>query len=83
MNTTTPIAQFEAGKVYWTTSIGDSECIYTIKVIRRTAKTLYVTDEGGKPKTLRVKPDYHGHESVAPKGSYSMSPTISASKVRS
>jgi len=78
-----PNCTFEVGKTYWCTSIGDSECVYSIKVIRRTAKTLYVTDEGGKAKTLRIKADYDGHESVAPKGSYSMSPTISASKVRS
>jgi hypothetical protein len=73
--------KFEAGKTYWTTSIGDSECIWTITVLRRTAKTLYVTDENGNAKTLRVKVDtYDGGETVAPKGNYSMSPTISASK---
>jgi hypothetical protein len=82
VKTVAPNAKFEAGKTYWCTSICDSDCVYTITVIRRTAKTLYVT-EYGKAKTLRIRIGYDGHEEVSPHGRYSMSATISASKVRS
>jgi hypothetical protein len=74
--------KFEVGKTYWTTSICDSECVYTITVIRRTAKTLYVT-EHGEAKTLRIKIGFRDHEQVKPHGSYSMAATISADKVQS
>jgi len=66
---------FEPGKTYWTRSIGDSECIYTITVARRTAKTI-TTTEG---KTLHPKPRYDNEaEFVMPHGRYSMAASIDA-----
>jgi hypothetical protein len=71
--------QFEVGKTYSTTSIGDSECWFSITVISRTAKTIRVKVQG-QEKTLRISPSYQdGHESVKPFGTYSMCCIIDAS----
>jgi len=72
------MAQFEAGKTYSTRSICDHNSIITIKVIKRTAKTI-TADVGGHRgvKTLRIK-SYEGEEMVNPWGSYSMAPQIRA-----
>lgn len=67
--------KFEAGKTYSTRSICDSNCIISITVASRTAKTI-VTTEG---KRFRTKPSYDGSsETIKPWGSYSMAPTIYA-----
>jgi len=68
--------QFEAGKTYSTRSVCDHNCIISVKVVGRTAKTIK-TDKG---KTLRVYV-YEGVERVKPWGSYSMAPIVSADKV--
>ena len=72
MNTT-----FEPGKTYSTRSICDHNCIFSIKVLSRTAKTLKVIDPFNKPKTLRVSV-WGDVEQVKPLGSYSMAPVIGA-----
>lgn len=67
--------QFEAGKTYSTRSIGDHNCIISVTVARRTAKTI-ITTEG---KRLRVSPGWAGEaETVKPWGRYSMCPVITA-----
>jgi len=69
---------FETGKTYQTRSLCDYDCIISITVQKRTAKTI-TTSEG---KRFRVKPcPVHGNETVKPWGSYSMCPVISADKV--
>lgn len=65
---------FQAGKTYTTRSACDHNCIFSVKVISRTAKTIK-TDDG---KTLRIG-QYEGAEFVKPMGSYSMAPTVRAS----
>lgn len=65
--------KFEAGRSYSTRSICDHNCIITVRVERRTAKTI-VTDEG---KRFRVG-EWEGAEFVKPWGSYSMSPIVRA-----
>ena len=65
--------QFEAGKTYSTRSICDHNCIISITVERRTAKTIRTT-EG---KTFRIS-TYNGIEQVLPWGRYSMCPVIGA-----
>ncbi|MFG6535680.1 hypothetical protein ACGYK5_17785 [Sulfitobacter sp. 1A16787] len=67
--------RFEAGKTYTTRSVGDHNCIISVTVVRRTAKTI-ITDEG---KRLRVSPGWRGEaETVKPWGTYSMCPVVSA-----
>jgi len=68
--------KFEAGKTYSTRSICDHNCIITVEVISRTAKTIKAkTDDGLK--TLRIG-EYDGAEFVKPWGSYSMAPIVFA-----
>lgn len=77
------ISKFEAGKTYFTRSICDSECIYKVKVLARTAKTIKA-DCDGTLKTLRIS-EYRGSldviEQVKPKGNYSMAPIVSADRI--
>lgn len=69
------MTQFEAGKTYQTRSICDSNCIISVKVVSRTAKTIK-TEKG---KTLRIG-TYDGHEFVKPWGSYSMAPIVNSER---
>jgi hypothetical protein len=64
--------QFEAGKTYTTRSICDHDCVISVTIEKRTAKT--VTANG---KTFRVA-EYDGAEYIKPWGSYSMAPMIRA-----
>ena len=72
---------FEPGRTYLGRSICDSECIYRMTVLRRTAKTITVSMEHREgTKTLRPYL-YRDVESVMPNGRYSMALTISADRV--
>lgn len=77
------MTRFEIGKTYYTRSLCDHDCIYSAKVIARTAKSVRVIlDARDGVKLRRVSPNYDGTcEVFAPFGSYSMSPTIRADKV--
>lgn len=66
-------AQFQTGKTYITRSACDHNCVISVTVAKRTAKTLTTTDG----KTLRVGV-YDGAEFVKPWGSYSMAPIVRA-----
>lgn len=68
--------KFEAGKTYSTRSICDHNCIITVEVISRTAKTIKAKADGGV-KTFRIA-EYQGVEYVKPWGSYSMAPIVRA-----
>lgn len=68
---------FQAGKTYTTRSIGDSNCIVSVAVVSRTAKTIKAVTMHGT-KTLRIA-SRDGIESVKPWGAYSMAPTVLAS----
>lgn len=73
--------KFETGKRYFCRSIGDYDCIYTMTVISRTAKTIKVKMQNWiDVKTLRPSV-YEGVEQVKPLGTYSMCPLITAEKV--
>lgn len=80
------IKKFEVGKVYATCHICNSDCILSVKVLRRTAATVTIeilrgVINGERIKTCRINPkmaERFGEEAVKPWGSYSMSPTISA-----
>jgi hypothetical protein len=65
--------KFVTGNTYQTRSIGDSQCIVSVTVAKRTAKT--ITTERGK--TLRIA-ERNGVEFVKPWGTYSMAPMVGA-----
>ena len=69
--------QFSPGQTYSTRSICDHDCIISVKVVKRTAKTI-TTTEG---KTFRIGV-YDGAEFVKPWGSYSMAPIMRATGVQ-
>lgn len=69
--------KFEIGKEYFTHSICDSECRFTIKVTGRTAKTVsYIYDGNARRSKIRV--DDHG-EYIQP-DNYSMAPVFRAER---
>lgn len=68
--------QFKAGSTYQTRSICDADCVISVTVSKRTAKTI-TTSVMGQTKTLRIGVR-DGVEYVKPWGSYSMAPTVTA-----
>lgn len=71
---------FEVGKTYTMRSIGDHDCVWTYTVVKRTAKTITISD-GQETKTCRVNAktsEIRNAESIYPLGRYSMSPVLSA-----
>jgi hypothetical protein len=70
------MSKFVTGKTYTTRSVCDHDCIVSIKIIKRTEKTL-TTEVRGEQKTLRIG-IYEGAEFVKPWGSYSMAPIVKA-----
>ena len=72
------VIKFEVGKTYIMSWIGDSELKTPIKIISRTPKMVTV-DYQGKEKRLKIKV-LDNVETVAPTGTYSMSPTLYANK---
>lgn len=76
----TDLIKFEAGKTYYGRFITDHDAVFKRTVIRRTAKSVWLSD-GSKVKQFRVKASWDGKcEEVEPFGRYSMSPTLSANK---
>jgi hypothetical protein len=71
---------FQVGATYTGRSICDSECVYRMRVLRRTAKTITVSLNEAAPKTLRPYL-YRDCETVMPNGRYSMALTIGADKM--
>ena len=65
--------QFQAGKTYQTRSICDHNCIISVNIVARTAKTVKTSDG----KTFRVTV-YENREQFMPWGRYSMAPIIDA-----
>lgn len=67
---------FQAGKTYTTRSIGDHNCIISVTVASRTAKTIKTTSG----KVFRISLSvYDDAEFVRPWGNYSMAPIVRAS----
>lgn len=75
--------RFIVGKTYYMTSIGDHNCRWECKVLRRTAKTVWLTDpekpKTGEPIKRRIY-IWEGVESVNPFGRYSFSPILRATR---
>jgi hypothetical protein len=64
--------KFEPGKTYSTRSISDYDTIFSVQILKRTAKTV-TTDRG----VCRIS-EWNGVEQIKPWGNYSMCPVISA-----
>jgi hypothetical protein len=64
---------FQIGKTYTTRSVCDHDCIISVTITKRTAKTV-TTNKG---EVFRVK-EYDDAEFIKPWGSYSMSPIVRA-----
>jgi hypothetical protein len=73
MTTTTP-ATFTVGRSYSFSSICDSDCVWTIEIVKRTAKTVTFLEYGSKTITRRIKTDEERGEWIEPHGRHSMSP---------
>ncbi len=69
-------AQFKTGQTYTTRSVCDHDCIISVTVDKRTAKTVTAIVRG-KQKTFRVGV-YDNAEFIKPWGSYSMAPIVKA-----
>ncbi|MCM1217207.1 MAG: hypothetical protein NC548_22130 [Lachnospiraceae bacterium] len=70
------IKAFEVGKTYQTRSICDHNCIFSIEIVKRTAKTVIVKKNGKEQRNKITVID--GHETIYPWGVYSMCPVIRA-----
>lgn len=71
---------FKIGTTYTCTSACDHNCKWSYTVIKRTAKTVTVTD-GREVLNLRISKkisEYTGAECVYPLGQYSMAPILRA-----
>lgn len=75
--------QFNAGQVYSTRSIGDSNCIYTWQVIKRSDSSVWIQEMSrcgelqGKVERRKIT-ERDGVEMIYPNGKYSMAPTLRA-----
>lgn len=69
--------KFEIGKEYFTRSICDSECVFSIKIIGRTAKTVSY-EYMGESRRSKIRFDDSG-EYIQP-DRYSMAPTFRAER---
>lgn len=77
MNQTT---RFETGKTYQAISLCDSNCVWAVKVIKRTAKFLTVTVDGGEVIRVGIN-TYDNVERCYFSGKYSMAPVIIADRI--
>lgn len=76
--TTTPA--FQVGNTYSARSIGDYDCIWTFEVVSRTARFITIRNlSDGSTCRVGVR-TWDGDEIASPLGTYSMSPTIRASR---
>ncbi len=72
---------FEIGKTYSTTSICNSDCVWSYTITARTASTVTAVNKYGEEKRYKIikkLSEYRNAETILPEGKYSMCPTISA-----
>jgi len=72
------IKKFEAGKEYSTRSTCDHNCIFKFKIVRRTAKNVWIIGSQIKEITRRKIKIFEGEETILPLGSFSMAPILRA-----
>jgi len=70
------MTKFEPGKTYTTRSVCDHNCIFSAKILKRTAKTVTAeTQDGVVRRKIEV---WNDAETFFPFGKYSMAAIISA-----
>jgi hypothetical protein len=74
------VTQFEVGKTYIMSWIGDSNLKTNFRILTRTAQTVTILKEHSKPQTCRIA-ICSDKETVSPEGRYSMSPVLFADRV--
>lgn len=76
---------FVVGKKYYMTSACNSDCAWVYEVISRTAQTITIKDiyDGTVKKCRIIKglTEYYGAETVRPLGTFSMCPSLKATKL--
>ena len=75
--------KFNENEIYSTRSACDYDCQFRFRVVRRTAKSIWIcqvfTDWESKVTRRSIKPSWNGEaETVLPLGNYSMAPTLTA-----
>ena len=66
--------KFQTNGFYTTRSICDSNCIFRVLILKRTAKTVTVRDDQGRSYRCKIYTDHDGSEYIKPFGNYSMAP---------
>lgn len=82
MNATTTATKFEAGTTYYDRSACNWDCIYRVTVVRRTAKSVWITESHGdrEPKRRAIVDYGDGIERFYPFGRYSMASVMRADR---
>ena len=75
----TDTTRFETGNSYQARSICDHNCIWTVKVIKRTTKFLTITVDGSEAIRVGIN-TYNDVEHCYFSGKYSMAPSIAADR---
>lgn len=71
-------SKFIEGQSYEAGSVCDHNAKWVYKVIKRTAKSIWISEDGEEPKRKGISLTWDGHEMVKPHGTYSMAPILSA-----
>jgi len=76
------MAKFEVGKTYGVQSVCDSDCVFLFTVVKRTAKTVTITDGHDTwRRGVWTDPEWFGdNEVMRPLGKYSLSPVLVAGR---
>lgn len=72
--------KFEVGKEYSMRSVCDHNCVWTYKVVARTAQTITITDGESvhKCRVCKQVSEWRNAETIHPLGRYSMAPSLTA-----
>lgn len=73
---------FVTGETYITRSACDHNCVFTYKILQRSAKSVKISREMGPPVTRRLNKDETGLEFIYPEGKYSMCPVLKADGIK-
>jgi hypothetical protein len=74
------IKKFEVGATYFARSIGASDYIFKYRILKRTLKTITISEEGSYKSHRRKVSEFNETEVCYPDGTYSFAPIISADK---
>lgn len=74
------VIRFKIGEIYMMRSVCDHDCIWTYKVIARTAKTVTLIDRKKEVTKCRIRV-WKDCEECKPLGTYSMCPVLCADKI--